>query len=368
MLLAYLIYICSLLLMLSSAWANKHYVFSQGRNKGMLYVSTFIICIVSFILCMRYEVGTDWENYKYIFESYSVRGLTFVEAISKENIEPLYSALNYIVVKLGGSYQLLLFIIMAAHLGLLMTLCRSFPRYSMLIVFFYFMVLFLTTLNIHRQTLAICIFLVSLVCLQKNQNIRYILGAIIAILFHYSSIIILLVPLLKSRLCRFLDNRYVSIGLYVAGFFIGQFLMDAIITYLPLMTDNSKYNSTLENLEHVHEFSSGLGMMFYKLLDIILIWNIPKFINRGMYLYSRTFVVGTVIANAFANSMFLARVAFPFTSIKILLLPMLLQEYLAHKKLTLKRFAAIIAIAFALLGFMMNISNHNAGCSPFQFI
>lgn len=372
MALAYFIYVLSMLLMVAAFFSYRRYVggLARGRKDVTLLLVPFVSAtIVSILLANRYDVGTDWENYRYIFDSYSsIYSNNISDVISSERIEPLYSLLNYAVARSGGSYQLLLFIIMGAHFSLLFAMCKEFPAYSPLIVFFYFTVLFFSTLNIHRQTLAICIFLFALYYLLKNKIGKYYICAIIGCLFHYSSVVILFVPLLKSRLFGFLDNRYISLVLYVGGFFLGQFLMDIIITYIPLLTDNAKYNSTIGNLEHTHEYSSGLGLLFYKFLDIILIMNFAKFAKDGLSLYSRTFLVGSVISNAFANSMFLARVALPFTSIKIFLLAFLLSEYLKDRKLTIRKCLAVFIIMFAFLGFLMNISNHNSGCSPFQFI
>lgn len=370
--LAYIIYIFSLLAMLAAAYSYRRYmgIKALGRENVSYLVLPFIsVTVLALIMGFRDNVGTDWLNYQYIFKSYSPEYFgTLGSAMANKGIEPLYSLLNYLVLITGGSYQLLLTIIMAAHLVLLLCACRTFPRYSILIVYFYFMVLFLSTLNIHRQTLAICIFLFALHYLMKNELRKYYIACVIACLFHYSSLIVLFVPLLANKVFKFLDNKWVCFGLYVIGFFLGQYLMNIIITYLPLLTDSAKYNTTLEHLEHVHEYSSGLGLLFYKVLDLVLIWNIPKFVNKGVGVYTRTFIAGIVLSNAFANSMFLARVALPFTSVKIFLLAFLLTDCLKDEKLTLRKTLALMVIAVAFLGFLMNIANHNSGCSPFQFI
>ena len=372
MVLAYFIYVLSMLLMLAASFSYRRYVdcLAIGRRDVRLLLFPFIsVAIVSILMAIRYEVGTDWESYKYIFESYSaIYNTTLKGTLTNERIEPLYSLLNFVIAKSGGSYQLLLFIVMVIHLSLLMSMCKAFPSYSPLIVVFYFAVLFLSTLNIHRQTMAICIFLVALKYLKNNEVGKYYVWSIVACLFHYSSVIILLVPLLKLKLFRFLDNRYISLGLYVAGFFLGHFLTDIIVTYLPMLTDNAKYNSTIGNLEHVHEYSSGLGLLFYKVLDVLLILNFSKFTKRGLGVYSRTFLVGSVVANAFANSMFLARVALPLTSVKIFLLAIMISDSLQGSKMAIRKLVAIGIIIFTFLGFYMNIANHNSGCSPFQFI
>lgn len=362
----------SLLLMLGAAYSYKRYMGIKALgavNVNYTIVSMIVVVVISVAMGLRDNVGTDWENYKYIFESYSPKYFTtFGRAMANERIEPLYSLLNFIVISLGGSYQLFLTIIMGIHLVMLLYACKTFPRYSILIVYFYFMVLFLSTLNIHRQTLAICIFLFALHFLLNKQIGKYYIACIIACLFHYSSVIVLLVPILATKAFRFMDNKYVCLVLYVLGFYLGQFLTDMIITYIPLLTDNAKYNSNLQQLEHVHEYSSGLGLLFYKVLDLVLIWNIPKFVSNGVSIYTRTFVAGIVLSNAFANSMFLARVALPFTSVKIFLLSFLLADCFKDEKLTLRKTLALLVIAVAFLGFLMNIANHNSGCSPFQFI
>ena len=360
-----------MLLILAGSFSYRRYVGGLAighKDVRLLLFPVISVAIVSILIANRYEVGTDWENYKYIFESYSTLYTSTFKDTFNERIEPLYSILNFVIAKSGGSYQLLLFIVMAIHLTLLMSMCKVFPSYSHLIVVFYFSVLFLSSLNIHRQTMAICIFLVALKYLKNDKVGKYYLCSIVACLFHYSSVIILLVPLLKLKLFRFLDNKYIALGLYVFGFFLGHFLTDFIVTYLPMLTDNAKYNSTIENLEHVHEYSSGLGLLFYKVLDVLLIFNFSKFTQRGLCIYSRTYLVGSVVANAFANSMFLARVALPLTSVKIYLLAILISESMKGSRMTLRKLVAIGIIILTFLGFFMNIANHNSGCSPFQFI
>lgn len=367
--LAYIVYLFSLYVLLMGAFSFRRFELSgKGKRSSMSALTVMSIAIVSLMMSLRYDVGTDWQNYNEIFDTFKLGSPSLSDALAhSSSLEPLYSLLNYGVASVGGSYQFLQFVIMCLHLLLIFQSCRTIPKYTPLVIFFYFSTLFFSSLNIHRQTLAICIFLFALHYLIENKTRKYYLFSAIACLFHYSSVVILLVPFLKSKVFRLLDNKYVCLVLYVAGFFLGYLLVDMIVTYLPMITDNAKYNSTLEELEHIHEYSSGLGLLFYKLLDIVIILNIPNFVKSGYGLYSRAFVIGAMLSNAFANSMFLSRAPLPLTSIKIYLLSFIIYSYWRSKEGSLRKCFAVFVLIFTFLGLLLNISNGNSGCSPFQF-
>ena len=136
MALAYFIYVLSMLLMLAASFSYSRYVdaMAMGRRDVRQLLFPFIsVAIVSILMANRYEVGTDWESYKYIFESYStIYNTTFKSTLTNERIEPLYSVLNFVIARSGGSYQLLLFIVMAVHLTLLMSMCKFHNFYFLL--------------------------------------------------------------------------------------------------------------------------------------------------------------------------------------------------------------------------------------------
>lgn len=354
----YLSILFSLPLCGSLAWAS--------RNKSLL--AYLIIFFISIVIGLRYDVGTDWENYR---EYYEYVGKFGIDGLFNTDMEPLYFCLNWSLNFFALPYQFLFIVIMVLHLGLLY---KSFSDYRFLLpfgLFLYVTFLFTTSLNIQRQTLSFCIFVFSLRYLLRGDCVKYYVCILFAIGFHYSSIVLLFAYFLRFNIFRFLNNRLFVLCAYVLSFFLFNFLLDFIYLFFEMFISNAKYTRNLSALGNANmEVSSGLGMLLYYIIDLVLIVYSSKlsvlYKKYGFEVLFRIFVCGILLSNIFGVDVFLSRVPFALENLRFLLLSFLLY-YLLHSRLLFNHLLAYSILIICGSMYVMGILHGSSGSSPFQF-
>jgi len=244
---------------------------------------------------------------------------------------------------------------------------RKSPQIIILSAFVFGTGYMITSQNIARQFLSIAIFLPFCLMLSEGKYYKYILGCVIAFFTHFSSVIAIPFVFINSKIFKFLENRLFGIIVFTISFFLGTIFSGLIIDCLPLMTDNTKYIDNLQSLAVVHEYSSGLGLLFQIFTNILAILWYDKYktiVSINLSTMFRIFIIGVVLHNAFANSMFLARLPLILYSTRYFLIPTMYYWMLKHNDY--KRILAISMIVVTLIGFIMTINSGAAGCSPFK--
>lgn len=348
------------------------YIVVKNHIKLQLYSGyiLFPIVIISTIVGFRYQVGTDWENYCDIYNQALMSQLSMRETI-ESSMEPLYLILNIMLAFIQVPYQIFFLTVMLIHLCFLY---KSFNDYVWLLplgLFFYFTSVFTTSLNIQRQTLAFCIFIYATTFYRNGDWVKYIISIMIAFCFHYSSIILLPVYLLRFKFFSFLDKRWLAILLYIFSFFLFQYILDIINYFISSFVTNAKYLSNMSYLGNADmEVNSGLGILIFHLLDVLIILYSVKLSNyfkkvKFEYIY-RAFLIGVILANIFGNDVFLSRVPFALENLRFMMLAFL-TYYLLQNKTNWNFSCAIFLIAINISTFIMGILNGHSGCSPYHF-
>lgn len=338
------------------------------RKIDNLLGAIVVLLIYGLIEGFRFEVGSDWSEYRDYFTSMN-RDPIKVENIFGRGLEPLFLVLNIIISIFSSSYQVYFGFIAILHLVLYTLALRRIPQVLGLGMLVYGTGFVLTSQNIMRQTLSTTVFLFGIVFLVNRRYIKYLATGIIASFIHYSSIITLPFVFIGNKCFRLLDNKVVGIIGVVVSFYLGSFLTDIISYFLPFLTDNAKYMKSLENLDVMHEYNSGLGKVFMIFLTILIILNfskIRKYVrNFDITILYRIFLIGMMLQNSFANSMFLGRVSFALSQTKLFLYPLLFSYF--WNKSTSYRLLSLGLITVEIIGFYMAILGSTAGCSPFVF-
>jgi hypothetical protein len=345
-----------------------------SRNNEILSLRSlfvlFPIVAISIIAGFRYQVGTDWESYCYAYEQALISRLSF-EAIMTSTMEPLYIILNVVVAFLQIPYQFFFAVVMLIHL---LFLYKSFKDYVWLLplgLFFYFVSVFTTSLNIQRQTLSFCIFLFAINYYRNGNFMKYIVTVLIASCFHYSSLILFPVFFLRCKCFSFLNNRFIGISLYLISFLLFEYVLNLINITLTGFVTNAKYLSNMSFLGNTDmEVNSGLGILIFHLIDLLIIMysvKLSKYFEcvNFKYIY-RAFIIGVILANIFGNDLFLSRVPFALENLRFLMLAFL-TYYMLKRKTTLSYLCALSLITINLCTFIMAILNGHSGCSPYQF-
>lgn len=324
----------------------------------------FPILCVSLVLGGRYNVGTDWENYRYIFD-YIQTG-----KISESALEPFYLCLNYMVSILGLSASYFFTLVVFLQLTLVYYVFRDNPKIFALGVLFYLLCLLPISLNIIRQSIAICIFFYATRFIESSAK-KYLLMIIIAGLFHYSSLVLLPVFLLRHKIFAFLDKRYISIPLYIATLFLGSLLIVPLLELVPIDLLGAKYQNSLNNADIEMTVNSGLGIMINNFLHVCILLCLPlfnRFPEKKSYLLIvyRIFLVGLLFSNIFGVSEYLSRLVLPLVSLKVILLPYVIYSLL-HTSKNYEFFSGIIFVLLYILLFVFSVLNGAGGISPFMF-
>ena len=334
---------------------------STIHYRGLLF--TFVI--ISIFLGGRYNVGTDWVNYKDYYDDIAVNGITW------GNIEPLYLLLNRIVSITGFSSSFFFFCISIIHLSIVYFVFKDDKRVFALGMLVYFLCCLPISLNIVRQSLAICIFLYAMRYI-GNSPIKYILFVTIAGLFHYSSFVLLCAYVLNYNCFSFIDNRKISIILYMLSILGGAVLLGPILNLVPIDLLGYKYSNNLNNADLEMTVNSGIGMIVNHLLNVFILWYLPNlrsfFVDKNNYLLvvSRAYISGIILANIFGVSVFLSRLPLPLVMLKVILVPYV-YYYLTHSKSQYRTMVAYGIILLYILLFVVSVLNGAGGISPYAF-
>lgn len=155
------------------------------RNKAAVSVALLPAFLFMGLLCINQSFGIDIPAYKIYFEQIIPDGFW------KHHVEKGFGALMALVKVIGGDFNLFLFLI---NLLLFISLFRVFYRYSVYIalswlIFYSLYYGYVTT--ILRQGVALAFTIYSIQYILNEQKNKYCFCVILAILFHYSSIIFL---------------------------------------------------------------------------------------------------------------------------------------------------------------------------------
>ena len=159
----------------------------------------FPIAAFTFVFGCRWGVGVDYFRYLYSY-------ITGYE--SAERIEVLFKSIAQFLYKKGLHFSWFFSLWAFIDIFLLYYTLRNyrfiFPLFAFFLIFgFYWM----SMMNVIRQQLAACVFLLSLHFIENKKIIPYYLCVLIAFLFHQSAILLVAF----YPLFRFRDDLYRSI-------------------------------------------------------------------------------------------------------------------------------------------------------------
>lgn len=342
-----------------------------GYHKWLNFYIFVPIIVISLLMGFRYQVGTDWDDYLYYYTYILNSGMSWQE-IKDSTMEPLYLLMNCFFASFDLPYQGFFFFIMLLHLSLLY---KTFEQYAFLLplgMFFYFTTIFLSSLNIQRQTLSTCVFFYSLQYILNGKFVKYICCITVASLIHYSAIILYPVYFLRYDFFSFLDRRMFQFLIYVISFFIFAFMLEFILSFVSQYVSNAKYLSNMKMLGNEEmTVSSGLGIWATHMIDLLLIFfsdRLSKAYSRYNFrIVFRIFLIGVCLSNVFGNDLFLSRIPFAMESLRFLILAFWVFYVFQIRKVVWMRVLGVGVLLIYFAMFVISIYNGASGSSPFQF-
>lgn len=170
---------------------------NNKNNKFSIFLLCLCVIILSIFSALRdFSVGTDVLNYGLQYFN-GVKDVSFKTYLGLYNSEVLYLLLNYIVYHISDNFQFFLFIHQLILSSIVFKIAydnrdRMSITYT---IFIYLVIWFCSSFNIIRQSLATFILLYSFKYIENNKNLKYYLFNVVAIFFHSSAAIGLLLPL-----------------------------------------------------------------------------------------------------------------------------------------------------------------------------
>lgn len=328
--------------------------------------------ILSFVIGGRYEVGTDWPEYFAYYQYYKEGSITSFSDILKfgENLEPLYILLMKICGFLGFSSSLFF---MTIGLGIFILILGSHRDRAFLfplLLFFFFGQMFGTSMNIIRQCIAISFFFYSLQYIGTN---RLMMGLFIAIgvLFHYSSIVLVVALIIDYKWFDFLNNKNLVLITFILTSILGVYLLPVLVNIIPVQYLSDKYVGNFNNIDDKMSVSSGMGILSRKIVDVILILYSTKVVNffndnRIKYVY-RLYFIGIILSNVVGVSVYLSRLFLGLELLRIFILAYFC--YYSSRSGFLKDNLIKCGIyLWIIVGIFMGVLHGDAGCSPYNFL
>ncbi|MHA3052057.1 EpsG family protein [Acinetobacter sp. ANC 4640] len=226
------------------------------------------------------SVGTDTEMYYNILDSRLDSENYFVS-----NIEPGYIYLVKIFQALSLESYFFLFVSFFANY-LFVSAIFSLKKYRFIALLSYltFSNIYMMGFNILRQYLALAIYTYSLTFLFKGRNFLHLIFIILAISFHYSSVIFFLFSFMY-----YLTMRGWSEIVYAIGFltpFVYNFIQKFLIIYFISISGKESFES------YINKTSTNGGVLQLTLYILILIFilSFSDFKNKYFKFYFSIFL------------------------------------------------------------------------------
>lgn len=268
--------ICFIISMLFAILASNA-LKKNNKKIGILFLILSLLTVCLIAAFRSTDVGADVKNYTMnLFRLYSQEGYNFIQVEQRTKIEPLFSLLMCISSVFRNIHVCLFFIELACALPIYLFAYKEKEKYSIpLVIFIFLTTMYARSFNLMRQFIAISIIVYSISFLTRKQYKKTLILYIIAILFHYSSIISILayfviyvVNMKGSKQNRSLWIFFILI--FIATFSIG---IDKILVFLP-----NKYTGYLNSDYAISTFSffSLVKKLFWICLSAVVLYGSKK--------------------------------------------------------------------------------------------
>lgn len=258
------------------------------KKKKIIASCIFLLSVV--LGATRNQVGTDWEQYYYLF----VDNTSFSDYFEVNTVyETGYMALNYAAHLISDEYAMLLFLMTVIICVLKYKTFFSIAQYPLVVIMLDFSYNLGNIFSV-RQSIAVAIILFSVLYIIKKKPMRFTITFLLANFFHRTAIVFLpayflfykkintrklLILLLISLILGFLfSNVFMSVisTLTTNSFFVEKFIMYS-------SNVDSSYGSALDSTTRI------IMSTLKKAAVLILLWSLKKKADRIYPYYNGLF-------------------------------------------------------------------------------
>lgn len=268
--------ICFLIAMLFAYFSNQ--ALKKDRNGiGILFLILSLFTVCFFAGVRSIDVGADIKTYvTYLQYKYVNEGVSFFQGMSATKLEILFSLTVYIASFFKNINITLFFIEFVCALPIYLFAYKERKKYAFLYTIFIFLItMYAKSFNLMRQFIAISIIIYSTSFFKRKEYKKTILLYIMAILFHYSSIVCLLIYVLIyiTEMEKSKQNRNFLLIALIGCCIIFVVFIDKIMLLLP-----NKYEMYMNSEYAINSFSisSFTKKLFWLVISLVLLGRSKK--------------------------------------------------------------------------------------------
>jgi hypothetical protein len=312
---------------------------------------SIFLLILSFLILLLYggfrgeNVGTDTPQY-YNHFLYIKAGVDLIT-------EPLWKFLLQSIVYFNGDFHAVLILSSVITLVPIFFVVYRISPYPVLSIFLYVaLYYYFYSFNIIRQSIALSFSLLSICYFFEKKRLLFILAALTAIMFHYSSIIVVIGLLIYRYVKKISWTQEMLIlgGSFFVGMFVNTYFQSLFQTYFYSNYESTKELSFFGNLLLL----LGLNTLFFIIQKVV---NIK---NEWYYM----FFYFIILSNLLIRIPFGNRFTMYYGVTMIIFFPMLIN----NNKLPFKHKGLIFALIVLYAFFTLFVSWGNGGILPYSNI
>ncbi len=338
-------------------------VYSYTKNKFLKNISilTSVCIIVLFSGIRASTVGIDNYEYSEWYKTLSIDNGIF-ESITSNimDYEPGFVVINYFLkyFSLDYNYALIIYAVLI-WIPIYQFIKFSKDFYFAIFVFITLGFLFFT-FNGQRQAIAIGFVFLGTRYLFEKRNFKFLLSIIVATMFHFSAILMLII-LLINKLPKLSTMTWLSFIIFSLilplSFLFG--IIEKVAAIFPF------YGSYIQNDNFTQTNRFSAGVLYQVLFEFLILFYYKSYAKTNYEIkIFQLFLFGAVAFNLFYGNLFLSRIVVYLLFFQPLVLAVILTKLKSSKK-----YAEVVGISFLLIiMFVYKILFSDSGCSPYTTI
>ena len=169
----------------------------REQGKRLWYYAELLILI--FLVGLRYRVGGDTLVYIELFDDYPTFTELFDFDFVSADFNPLWYVFNAIIKSIWNDFTFFQIVHAVVVNGVFFWFFRKYTKYFFTAIVLYYIPFYLLyNTEVLRESLAVCVLMLSFSLLLKRKYFKYFICCLIALGFHYSALMLFVIPFILS--------------------------------------------------------------------------------------------------------------------------------------------------------------------------